>query len=109
VGRIEEYRAVLKGLDDWMPYLTAHNRVRRRRTGPGSLGQHPGDRRHVEVLHRFAGDARWRVREGVAMAVQRAGDEDSELAFALAESWAHDPDPLVRRAAVAAICEPRLL
>lgn len=144
MGRIEEYREALKGLDDWMPYLNAHSAL----PGPRGnlelvaacceeadvpraeqliaagdefatvcgvvalgryLGLHPGDSRHVEVLHRYAADSRWRVREGVAMALQRAGDDDSELAFALAESWAHDPDPLVRRAAVAAICEPRLL
>jgi hypothetical protein len=144
VGSVEEYRAVLKGLDDWMPYLTAHSAL----PGPrGNLelvaacgeeadvpraeqliatddefatmcgvvalgrciGLHPGDRGHVEVLQRYAADSRWRVREGVAMAVQRAGDDNPELAFALAESWVHDPDPLVRRAAVAAICEPRLL
>ena len=30
-------------------------------------------------------------------------------AFTIAEQWATDPNPLVRRAAVAAVCEPRLL
>ncbi|MGE0138054.1 MAG: DNA alkylation repair protein [Ilumatobacteraceae bacterium] len=68
-----------------------------------------GDRHHETVLHARASDHRWRVREGVAMAVQRAGDADREQAFAIAERWALDPDPLVRRAAVAAVCEPRLL
>ena len=68
-----------------------------------------GDDRHVETLHAHASDERWRVREGVAMALQRAGDDDPERAFAVAEQWAVDPDPLVRRAAVAAVCEPRLL
>lgn len=43
------------------------------------------------------------------MAVQRAADDDPGRAFALCERWATDPDPLVRRAAVAAVCEPRLL
>jgi hypothetical protein len=144
VGKIEEHRAALKGLADWLPYLNDHSGL----PGPRGnlelvaacgeeadvpraeqliatgdefatvcgvvalgryLGLHPADRRHVEVLRRHAADSRWRVREGVAMAVQRAGDDDPELAFALAESWGHDPDPLVRRAAVAAVCEPRLL
>jgi hypothetical protein len=68
-----------------------------------------GDDRHLDVLHTAAADERWRVREGAAMAVQRAADTDPERAFALAEQWATDPDPLVRRAAVAAVCEPRLL
>lgn len=68
-----------------------------------------GDDHHVQVLHAHASDDRWRVREGVAMAVQRAADHDPERAFTLAEEWAIDPDPLVRRAAIAAVCEPRLV
>jgi hypothetical protein len=68
-----------------------------------------GDDDHVELLHRYAGDERWRVREGCAMALQRASDTDPDRGFRLAEQWARDPDPLVRRAAVAAVCEPRLL
>ena len=68
-----------------------------------------GDDRQARVLHAHAADERWRVREGVAMALQRAADDDPERAFATAERWAADPDPLVQRAAVAAVCEPRLL
>ena len=40
-----------------------------------------GDRDRVATLHGFAGDARWRVREGVAMALQRACDDDPRVAF----------------------------
>lgn len=68
-----------------------------------------GDDRHLGDLHAAASDQRWRVREGAAMAIQRAADTDPERGFALAERWATDPDPLVRRAAVAGVCEPRLL
>ena len=68
-----------------------------------------GDDDHVELLHSFAADDRWRVREGVAMALQRACDDDPDTGFRLAEEWAGDPHPLIRRAAVAAVCEPRLL
>ena len=68
-----------------------------------------GDDLHVDVFHAYASDPRWRVREGVAMAVQRACDNDPGRGFRLAERWAADPDALVRRAAVAAVCEPRLL
>lgn len=68
-----------------------------------------GDDRLATALHTSAGDERWRVREGAAMAIQRAADTDPPRAFALAEQWAQDPDPLVRRAAVAGVCEPRLL
>ena len=68
-----------------------------------------GDDGPLGTLHAHVSDERWRVREGVAMAVQRGGDTDLERAFTVAERWALDPDPLVRRAAVAAVCEPRLL
>ena len=60
-------------------------------------------------MHAFASDSRWRVREAVAMAIQRFGDDSPARAGSLAVDWAADPDPLVRRAAVAGICEPRLL
>jgi len=56
-----------------------------------------------------ATDARWRVREGVAMGMQRLGDADLGRLLDIADEWASDPHPLVQRAAVAAICEPRLL
>jgi hypothetical protein len=68
-----------------------------------------GDQGQTELLHKYASDPRWRVREGVAMALQRAADDDPEASFSLAENWAADSDPLVRRAAVAAVAEPRLL
>jgi hypothetical protein len=43
--------------------------------GAVALGRYlgRGDRTHLDVLHRLAGDDRWRVREGAAMALQRAG------------------------------------
>ena len=143
MGKVEEHRATLAGLDDWLPYLAGHSSL----PGPRGnlelvaacgeqadlaradellatgdefttvcglvalgrlLGEHR-DGRHVDVLHRYAADSRWRVREGVAMALQRAADDDPDGAFTIAERWATDPDPLVRRAAVAAVCEPRLL
>lgn len=62
-----------------------------------------------ERLRSYATDARWRVREGVAMGLQRLGDADLPRLLDLATSWAQDPDPLVQRAAVAGICEPRFL
>jgi hypothetical protein len=62
-----------------------------------------------ERLRRHAADPRWRVREAVAMALQRLGDADPERLYVLVDRWATDPHPLVQRAAVAGICEPRLL
>jgi hypothetical protein len=67
-------------------------------------GGDPPDR-----LREHAGDARWRVREAVAMALQRLGDADLPRLLDLVEDWAADPHPLVQRAAVGGICEPRLL
>src|SRR2546423_133824 len=60
-------------------------------------------------LREHATDGRWRGREGVAMALQRIGDADPPRLVDLVTEWAADPHPLVQRAAVAGICEPRLL
>ena len=60
-------------------------------------------------LRSLAADRRWRVREGVVMALQRLGDADNAGLHDLVSRWAADPDPLVQRAAVAGLCEPRLL
>lgn len=59
-------------------------------------------------LRRLASDPRWRVREAVAMGLQRLGDADMDRLLAEMEAWA-DGGPLEQRAAVAAPCEPRLL
>jgi hypothetical protein len=59
-------------------------------------------------LRTHAADPRWRVREAVAQAFQRVGDRDLAELRAQAELLA-DSGWLDRRAAVAAVCEPRLL
>ena len=63
----------------------------------------------AQRLRAHATDGRWRVREGVAMALQRLGDVDLPRLFDIAADWADDPHALVQRAAVASVCEPRLL
>lgn len=66
----------------------------------------------VETLRILAEDHRWRVREGVAMALQRLGDADMRALWDLAAAWLGDGpfvQPLVQRAVAAGICEPRLL
>ena len=60
-------------------------------------------------LREHATDTRWRVREAVAMALQRLGDSDPSRMVDLVTDWAGDDHALVQRAAVAGICEPRLL
>ena len=67
-----------------------------------------GDAEALSELRMHANDARWRVREAVAMALQRWGADDFHaLATAMAE-WAQG-SWLERRAAAAALCEPVLL
>ena len=63
---------------------------------------------HLPRLRELASDPRWRVREAVAMALQRWGDEDLTVMTTEAERWA-EGSPLEQRAAIAACCEPRLL
>jgi hypothetical protein len=67
-----------------------------------------GDRDAVGELRIHANDPRWRVREAVAIALQRIGDADLDELFDVAEAWS-DGTANERRAAVAAVAEPRLL
>jgi hypothetical protein len=67
-----------------------------------------GDAGLVGRLRVAAADPRWRVRESVAIALQRWGDADTPAMVAAVEPWAAGT-PFEARAAVAAICEPRLL
>ena len=59
-------------------------------------------------LRRYASDPRWRAREAVAMALQRLGDHNMGALLRAMDSWSKG-SPLEQRAAVAALCEPRLL
>src|SRR3989442_7558667 len=54
----------------------------------------------IKWLHELASDPRWRVREGVAMALQRLGSEDMPGLLSLIKGWAR-AGPYVQRAAVA--------
>jgi hypothetical protein len=67
-----------------------------------------GDGAAVDDLRRHANDPRWRVREAVAIALQRIGDADPAALSGIAGAWA-DGSAFERRAAVAAVAEPRLL
>jgi hypothetical protein len=80
-------------------------------TGPTATAPAPGSpAADLEtLLHARAGEDSWRAREAVAMALQRVGDQDTARLRRLVAAWVADADPLVRRAAVAGVCEPRLL
>jgi hypothetical protein len=67
-----------------------------------------GDVNTVLTLRTRASDPRWRVRESVAMALQRLGDADMDRLLEIAQDWARG-NLLEQRAAVAAVSEPRLL
>ena len=67
------------------------------------------DPRVMQHLERMAADPRWRVREGVAMALQRMGDAEWDALLRAVTPWGRHRDPYVQRAAAAGVCEPRLL
>jgi hypothetical protein len=67
-----------------------------------------GDMDLIPELRSHASDSRWRTREAVAMAMQWWGDADMPAVLAEMKSWA-DGNLLEQRAAVAGLCEPRLL
>jgi hypothetical protein len=67
-----------------------------------------GETSVLGLLRKWSSDGRWRLREGVAMAMQRYGDRDMDGMLSAVEVWARGT-PLEQRAAAAAACEPRLL
>lgn len=75
--------------------------------GLGRVAAQRGEPLAAEV-RAAARDPRWRVREAAAMALQRIGDDDPERLGAEARRLVAG-DALERRAAVAAVAEPRLL
>lgn len=77
----------------------------------GEVGAVRRDWWHDEIakLRRAAGDGRWRVREAVASALQRMLDADWDRTVRAMLEWTADDDPLVVRAAAAAVAEPPLL
>jgi hypothetical protein len=138
---VDGYRADLRGLKEWEPYLKKHSGL----PGPRAnleLVKAVGEEADADGLWRLsassdeflalcgtaglgkvalmepetvmtwlkevASDQRWRVREGVAIALQRIGRESMPRLLADMELWAED-GPFVQRAAVAGLCEPALL
>ncbi len=66
-----------------------------------------GEAGKLDLLRKLAHDPRWRLREAVAMALQRLGDTDTQALVSAVADWRLDP--FERRAAIAGLCEPRLL
>ncbi len=67
-----------------------------------------GQVEHLMALRASAADSRWRIREAVAMALQRVGDKNMGLLLREMRKWSRG-NLLEKRAAAAALCEPRLL
>ncbi len=61
-----------------------------------------GQIERLETIRRCASDPRWRMREGVAMALQRLGGVDMDLLIHHMQSWSTG-NPLEQRAAAAAL------
>lgn len=67
-----------------------------------------GHLEYLESLRVCASDQRWRMREAVAMALQRWGEINMDRLIVAMQDWSRGT-PLEQRAAAAALCEPRLL
>jgi hypothetical protein len=71
-----------------------------------------GETNRLATLRHLADDPRWRVRESVAMALQRWGQVDLPKLLHAMQAWVQTGPPvslLACRAAAAALCEPALL
>jgi hypothetical protein len=77
--------------------------------GALALAARAADPALAAVVRAAAIDGRWRVREGVALGLQRLAAADPATFLRVLDDWAADADPLVQRARVAALCEPPLL
>lgn len=67
-----------------------------------------GNKNYLEKLRLIASDPRWRMREGVAMALQIYGENNMSELIDVMEEWA-EGNNYEKRAAAAALCEPKLL
>jgi len=78
--------------------------------GTLGLGRLLAGQRHdvLPQLRLAASDPRWRIREAVAMALQRFGEKNFPTLISEMEVWGNG-NYLEKRAAAAAFCEPRLL
>jgi len=95
-------RSLVESPDEYLAFCGA--------VGLGRLALAPPDRPDaLAALRLAASDDRWRVREGAARALQLVGDADPALMHEVVDEWSRTSDAWLARAAVAAICEPRLL
>ncbi|MEW6624895.1 MAG: HEAT repeat domain-containing protein [Bacillota bacterium] len=67
-----------------------------------------GKKGYLKKLRSLASDPRWRIREGVAMALQIYGESHMHELLEHMEEWS-EGNNYEKRAAAAALCEPKLL
>ena len=67
-----------------------------------------GDLDLLKIIRAYASDPRWRIREAVAMALQRLGEVNLEQLIEAMYEWSLG-NAFEQRAAAAGLCEPRLL
>ncbi len=97
----QRWAAAQAGSDDRAGYVAM--------VGLVALGRFTASPGVLDLLRERATDGSWRIREAVAMALQRLGDDQPDELGRIAREWSSSGDPLVARAAVAAVAEPRLL
>jgi len=66
-------------------------------------------RRAFDALKKLANDPRWRMREGVAMGLQRLIAKEGRAALKELDGWIEDDEWLAMRAVAAGVAEPALL
>jgi hypothetical protein len=67
-----------------------------------------GEGEYFSLLRDRASDPRWRIREAVALGLQKYAQASMEQLLVMMEDWSKGT-PLERRAVVATLCEPGLL
>lgn len=111
--------AAEEGEAEWFQHLLSNDATNAPANSPyeflafcGVLGQgkllESGHMEALETLRECASDPRWRIREAVAMALQRLGRSDMNTLLTEMIRWSKG-NLLERRAAAAGPCEPGLL
>ncbi|NIM90433.1 MAG: hypothetical protein GTO17_05740 [Candidatus Aminicenantes bacterium] len=67
-----------------------------------------GEERYFNELRCYASDSRWRIREGVAFALQIVGKKSPKKLLEEMEEWKKG-NPYEKRAVAAGLCEPGIL
>ena len=95
--------------EEFIDELLTHGGEFQAMCAAAALGQRATLPSFTERARTLALDDRWRVREGVVLGLQALGSRAPTLMVEIVRDWIRDDNPLVQRAAIAAICEPRLL